>query len=358
MIERIKKLQNSLPDGVDAALVTEGINRRYYTKFRSSAGTLLITKNSATFIVDFRYIEAAEKTIKGCDIFIQNTTADLKNALNNVIKKEGIKTVGTDVSYMSVTTHKQLADMIDAELLCDNRVDEVILEQRRYKSQEEIDNIVKAQRIAEAGFEHILKFVKVGMTEREVSLELEYTTKKLGSEENSFDFIVVSGVRTSMPHARPIDKKIEAGDFVTMDFGCKIDGYHSDMTRTFAVGHVSDEQKKAYDTVLKAQLASLDAIKAGVRCCDIDKVARDIIYGAGYEGCFGHGLGHGVGLEIHENPRYNGITEKLTQAGHVMTVEPGVYLKNQFGLRIEDMVVVTETGHINLTKSPKELIIL
>ena len=180
----------------------------------------------------------------------------------------------------------------------------------------------------------------------------------MGSEGVSFDFIVASGKNSSMPHAVPTDKKIEAGDFVTMDFGAVINGYRSDMTRTVAVGHVTDEQTKVYNTVLKAQTAALDSIKSGMVCKDIDKIARDIIYNAGYENCFGHGLGHSVGIEIHESPCFNLRDTTLLQSGMVLTVEPGIYLENNFGVRIEDMVVVTNEGCINITKSDKKLIVL
>ena len=182
--------------------------------------------------------------------------------------------------------------------------------------------------------------------------------RRMGSEGVSFDFIVVSGKNSSLPHGVPTDKVVERGDFVTMDFGAVVGGYHSDMTRTIAVGEASDEMRLVYDTVLKAQLESEKVIRAGAVCQDVDKVARDIINAAGYEGCFGHGLGHSVGVEIHENPAFSPRCETVLKPGMVMTVEPGIYLENKFGVRIEDMVYVTETGSLNLTTSKKELIIL
>lgn len=180
----------------------------------------------------------------------------------------------------------------------------------------------------------------------------------LGAEGVSFDFIVVSGKNSSLPHGVPTDKKIEKGDFITMDFGGIVGGYCSDMTRTVAVGGITDEQKMVYDTTLKAQLAAIDAIKAGAICGDIDKIARDIIYDAGYKGCFGHALGHSVGIDVHESPNLSPNNQSILQIGNVVTVEPGIYLENKFGVRIEDMVYVTENGCINLTNSKKELLIL
>ena len=179
-----------------------------------------------------------------------------------------------------------------------------------------------------------------------------------GAEAVSFDFIVVGGQNSSLPHGVPGDYAVQKGDFITLDFGALVEGYHADMTRTVALGTVTDEQRVVYATVLKAQLAAIDAAKAGLLCSDIDKVARDIIYQAGYEGCFGHGLGHGVGVEIHEDPRFSPQCSEIARDGIVMTIEPGIYLAGRFGVRIEDFGVVTKEGFENFTKSPKELLVL
>ena len=209
-----------------------------------------------------------------------------------------------------------------------------------------------------AGTEHMLGYIKPGVREIDAALEMEVFMKSHGAGKLAFDTIFVSGAKTSLPHGVPGDKRIEAGDFVTMDFGANVDGYCTDMTRTVAVGHVSDEQKKVYDTVLKAQLACCGFAKAGYKGCEVDKVARDIIYGAGYEGCFGHGLGHAVGIEIHENPRYSPTCSDIIQSGMVMTIEPGIYLPGKFGVRIEDTTFVRPDGCEIVGKSPKELIVL
>jgi Xaa-Pro aminopeptidase len=227
---------------------------------------------------------------------------------------------------------------------------------RRIKTPRELEYIKKAEAIGDRVFTEILDFIRPGMTELEVAAKLEYLLKVNGGQALSFPSIVASGVNSSMPHAVPSHKKIEKGDFLTMDFGCVYEGYCSDMTRTIVIGKASQKQREVYDTVLKAQLAALDFIKAGYKGKEIDKVARDIIYSAGYEGCFGHGLGHSVGLNVHENPRLSMLEEDIIEAGMTETVEPGIYIKGFGGVRIEDLVVVTEDGCENFTASEKRLI--
>ena len=227
---------------------------------------------------------------------------------------------------------------------------------RCIKTEEELAYLAKAEEIGDRAFAKLLPLLKPGMTELEAAAELEYLMKKEGAEDLGFNTIVASGLNSSMPHAIPGEKKLEAGDFITFDFGCKYKGYCSDMTRTVVLGKASEKQKEIYGVVLKAQLAALDALKAGVSGSSVDKVARDIITEAGYGDCFGHGLGHSVGLFIHENPRLSPSDDTILQAGMIETVEPGIYVPGFGGVRIEDMVIVTEEGHINLALSPKELI--
>ncbi|MFQ8599944.1 MAG: M24 family metallopeptidase [Oscillospiraceae bacterium] len=222
----------------------------------------------------------------------------------------------------------------------------------------EIQKIEQAQALTESTFSHILSVIRAGVTEREIALEMEFFMRRQGADGVSFDFIVVSGNNSSLPHGVPTGKAVEKGDFITMDFGALVDGYHSDMTRTIAVGCVDEEQRRVYDTVLRAQRAALSAIRAGMRCSDADRAAREVIDGAGYAGCFGHGLGHGVGVEIHEAPNLSPRSAEILEPGMVVTVEPGIYIENRYGVRIEDMVVVQKGGCRNLTASPKELIIL
>jgi Xaa-Pro aminopeptidase len=226
------------------------------------------------------------------------------------------------------------------------------------KKPEEILKIMKASAMGDTCFAHMMEFIKVGMTELEISAEIEKTLEKLGSRGLAFPTICVAGINSNQPHGVPGDKRIEPGDFLTMDFGAMVDGYCGDMTRTVAIEYVTDEQKQVYDVVLRAQMAGLDACKAGVRCFDVDKVARDIITEAGYGSYFVHGTGHGVGTEVHEEPYLNTKSEAVLELDQPVTIEPGIYLPEKFGVRIEDLAIITEFGIINTVKSPKNLIII
>lgn len=356
MIEkRVLKIQNKLDPG-EGFLVESGANRFYFTGFRSSAGAVLITREGAVFLVDFRYAEKAKKTVHSCEVQLsQRTNEEIKE----LCTRFGVKRLYLEADSASLARCNALKKLLDGvEVSNSDKFDRITEEMRAVKSRGELAFIKQAQEMTDKTFSYILERIKPGRTEREVMLDMEFYMRGLGSEGVAFDFIVVSGKNSSLPHGVPTDKPIEKGDFVTMDFGACVGGYRSDMTRTVAVGAVSDEQKKVYATVLRAQKESLAAVKAGLVCKDVDKVARDIIYSAGYEGCFGHGLGHSVGIEIHENPCFNTRCEAVLKAGTIMTVEPGIYLENRFGVRIEDMVYVTEDGCENLTNSSKELIIL
>ncbi len=354
--ERILKVQALLEEN-GAMLITGQPNRYYFTGMESSAGMVLITKKNAYFMIDFRYVEKAKKVVKDCQVRLSSYS---DQEIGELCAQDGAKILHIEAYEMSVDRLEQLKAALPELILCtDPTIDDAIIEMRSMKTAGELELIQKAQKITDDTFAYILDRIKPGRTEREVMLDMEFFMRKQPECQGvSFDFIVVSGKNSSLPHGVPSDKKIEVGDFVTMDFGAIVGGYCSDMTRTVAVGAVTEEQKKVYNTVLQAQLAALDAVKAGLVCKDVDKIARDIIYNAGYEGCFGHGLGHSVGIEIHENPAFNMRCETILKPGTVMTVEPGIYLENKFGVRIEDMVYVTEEGSINLTASPKELIIL
>ncbi len=354
MSNSILSIQEILKEG-QAAIINSPSNRFYVTGFKSSAGTVVITKKTAAFIIDFRYIEKAKEAVKHFEVVMQES---LNSQINSIIDSEAIEEILIETETLSVEEFKGFAEGLKAEVVQDSILSKTLNELRAVKTADEIANIKKAQEITDKTFEYILTKIKPGITEREIALEMEFYSRKIGSECAAFDFIVVSGKNSSLPHGVPTDKKVENGDFITMDFGATVNGYRSDMTRTVAVGYVSDEQKKVYETVLKAQLAAIEAAKPNIPCRDIDKVARDIIYDAGYEGCFGHGLGHSVGIDIHEMPCFNMRDESAAKAGIIMTVEPGIYLENKFGVRIEDMIVVTESGCENLTRSPKELIIL
>ena len=229
---------------------------------------------------------------------------------------------------------------------------------RAAKDQEELDAMVQAQRISERAFDEILKFIKPGVTEKEIAAKLEYDMLRFGAQKMSFDPIVVSGPNGSLPHGVPSDKKVENGEFITMDFGCIYNGYCSDMTRTVALGEPTEEMRKVYNVVLQAQLAGLAASKAGVTGKSIDAAARKVIEDAGYGEYFGHGYGHSVGIEIHESPNANLRDETLMPVGAAVSAEPGIYLPGRFGVRIEDVAIMTEDGCIDITKAPKDLIVL
>ncbi|NLP35924.1 MAG: aminopeptidase P family protein, partial [Clostridiales bacterium] len=269
-------------------------------------------------------------------------------------KEEQVQRLGFEASDMLYATyHKLKKNLLVEELV---PVGDDITRLRRIKTPQELEYIKEAAAIGDKVFSEMLNFIKPGMTELEIAARIEYLLKVYGGQKSSFPAIVASGINSSMPHAIPSQKKIENGDFLTMDFGCVYEGYCSDMTRTIVIGKASDKQKEVYNTVLKAQLAVLDFIKAGYTGKEVDKVARDIIYGAGYEGCFGHGLGHSVGLFIHESPRLSPAEDEVILAGMTETIEPGIYIKGFGGVRIEDLVVVTDTGCENFTHSEKNLI--
>lgn len=355
-MSKVEFIMQNLPDGIDAALITSEQNRRYYTGFHSTAGILFVTREAAYFLIDFRYFEAAKAAVSGCEVLLLENT---QKSLSALCKKHGVNTVATETSYMTLAGFERYKRLLgDAELTSDTAVDKLILSQRRHKTEDEVDKIRSAQRLTDDTFDYILNRISAGKTEREVALDMEFFMRSRGAEGVSFDFIVVSGKNSSKPHGTPTSKKIEKGDLVTMDFGAVCDGYHSDMTRTVAVGQVSDEQKRLYDTVLEAQTQALKAIKLGKACKEVDAVARGIIDKAGYEGCFGHGLGHSLGIEIHEEPRFSSVSTDFIEDGLVITVEPGIYLEGKFGCRIEDMVYITKNGVENLTHSKKELIVL
>ena len=350
---RTEKLRRSMPADIDAFITTDERTRLYLTKFHSTDGTVFVTRQSAVLYADFRYIEAAEKQAVGVKVVMP--AGRVSEEIKKIIADEGIKKVGFEENTVTVAemnrlkatyegvTFVPMASVISALCIC--------------KDEEEMETIKKAQDITDRALADFLKVIDPAhMTELDVAAELEYRMKKYGAICPSFDTIAVSGTNSSRPHGVPSQEKLQKG-FLTMDFGCVYNGYCSDMTRTVCIGKADDEMKKVYGTVLKAQLAAEEYAVAGVKCVNVDKVARDIIDEAGYKGCFGHGLGHGVGLHIHEEPRFSpGAGDVILSVGHVVTVEPGIYIKGKYGVRIEDMIFVTEKGTTVITKSPKNLI--
>jgi Xaa-Pro aminopeptidase len=353
-MDNYKRVQDLLKKlSIDAVLISNGNNMRYISGFAGETGYVYISEKRHAVVTDFRYTIQAENEAEGYEI-ITIGNGGYEEALNDILKTDGIKRLGFEAEEMLFATYHRLKDKLVVEELVP--LGNEITAMRRIKTPRELEFIKQAEAIGDQVFAEILGFIKPGMTELEIAARIEYLLKVKGAQGCSFPAIVASGVNSSMPHAVPTSKKVEAGDFLTMDFGCVYEGYCSDMTRTIVIGKASEKQKEVYNTVLKAQLAALDYIKAGVKGKDVDKVARDIIYQAGYEGCFGHGLGHSVGLHIHENPRLSMLEEDIIEAGMTETVEPGIYIKGFGGVRIEDLVVVTKDGHENFTFSDKSLI--
>lgn len=349
---RAEKLVAALPSGIDAVLITDEKTGLYVTKFPASDFTLFVTRSKAYFFTDFRYIEAAEKAVEGCEVIMP--TGRVSEYISKIISEQNIKTVGFEDDKMTVGTLERYRKVYpDVTFVGLGRL---ISDLCTLKDEEEFSKIRAAQKITDEAFSAVLTLIKPDMTEIDVAAELEYQMKKRGAIAPSFETIAVSGTNSARPHGVPRPVKLEKG-FLTMDFGCVYDGYCSDMTRTVVIGRADDEMKKMYDTVLRAQLAAIDAAHEGMVCADLDKVARDIIDNAGYAGCFGHSLGHGVGLYIHELPRISaGNKDVRLEKGHVFTVEPGIYVKGKYGVRIEDMMFITSCGPEDITKSPKQLI--
>lgn len=355
-MSKFEKLMQVLPEGIDAAIITDDINRRYFTGMKSSAGTVLVFRDKAYLIIDFRYIEKATKTVKDAEVVLQGRLYD---QINELLVKHGAKTLAIESATMTVASLNLLkARITAAEVVASDELSDAITQLRIVKTQDEIDKIIKAQRIAEAAFEDVLNFIRPGVTEREIGLRLDYYMLSHGAEALSFDTIALTGANTSLPHGVPGETVVENGTFVLMDYGATYDGYHSDMTRTVCVGKPTEKMELVYNTVLKAQLDAIDAIKAGVIGKDIDKIARDVITNAGYGDKFGHSLGHGVGVEIHEAPNAAPSSEHIFKENMIVTVEPGIYLPDEFGVRIEDFVVIKENSCENMTLAKKSLISL
>ena len=352
---KLKQLRRLMAEnGLDGLLFSSPVNQSYISGADFHDGYLAVTSEKCCACVDFRYIEAVKGAVsEGVEACLaEGSTLDL--ALDILISS-GAKKIAFEGGDISYSLYKKIADKIPEEIELLTSAGKLISSMRAIKSAEEIQGIANAQKITDAAFEHILKVMTPSMTERDVALELEFFMRRMGAEAMAFDVIAVSGSASSLPHGVPRDVKLERG-FLTMDFGAMLKGYCSDMTRTVVIGKADSEMKRLYNTVLTAQTSALDALCEGLPCSDADRIARDIINSAGYEGCFGHSLGHGVGRYIHEEPRLSSRSEDILTAGNVVTVEPGIYIEGRYGCRIEDLVAITEDRIHNFTQSKKELI--
>jgi len=338
---------------LDGLIVTDMNQIRYLTGFSGSAGLLILSGKQSHFLTDFRYTDQARKQVKGAKVRVVKSglVSSLKDfpALNVTNRRYGFSSETTTVSL-----RKQLERALPDCLLV--AADGVFAELGWVKDKSELVSIVKAVDIADIAYERILNLVAPGIRERELAAELEYQMVMLGSEKAAFETIVASGFRSAMPHGTASEKKLKKGDFVTFDFGATIAGYVSDMTRTVVVGKATSRQKKVYQTVLKAQLAGIRKIKAGVSGKAVDSVCRRIITRAGYGKKFGHGTGHGISIEVHSGPRLSPLSGDKLKVNNVVTVEPGIYISGWGGVRIEDDVVVTRTGCRVLNQAPKKLL--
>ncbi len=349
-----ERIAAELKDETHAALITGDISRRYVSGFSSSAGMVFVTKNKSYLIIDGRYFEKAEQQAKGCEVLL---LTDLRKQLYAIIEEHGIEVVSIESKTVTVSELEDYKKLFNTLTVDASSWLSVTIERMRIiKSEEEILKIEAAQRIAEAAFSKLITSIRVGMTEKQVASVLNFYMMDLGADGISFDTIAASGVNSACPHAVPTDKPLQNGEFLTLDFGAVVDGYHSDMTRTVVIGKPDDEMKNIYNAVWGANTDALKAVRADITGKLLDNVARSTLDAWGYEKYFTHGLGHGVGLEIHESPNVSPKSPFTLREGMVITIEPGAYIPHKYGVRIEDMVVVTSDGCLNLTKTPKTLI--
>jgi len=341
--------------GLDAVLITDEKNQRYAAGFPFTDGAVLVGKDKAFLLTDSRYIEAASQQAEGAEVRLFDKEHPLSALLKQAIAETGAQKIAAEDQKLSHAAFLGWEKKLGLRLEFAGKLFDTL---RAVKTEDEIDSMIRAQRISEKALEEVLHLIRPGMTEREVAAELVYRMLRHGSEGNSFDPIVVTGAKTSMPHGVPGDKVIRAGDFVTMDFGCLKDGYCSDMTRTVAVGSATEEMKNVYAIVLKAQLAGIAAAKAGVLGKDIDAASRKVIADAGYGEYFGHGFGHCLGLDIHELPYAGPRGEQPLPEGSVSSAEPGIYLPGRFGVRIEDVMIIRADHAEVITKAPKDKLIV
>ena len=340
--------------GLDAMLVTSEPGEFYAMGFHGE-GVALITPGKTWYYTDSRYIEAAQNLITGAEVALPPKGVGYHKLVADLVKENGVVKLGFEEEYMSVAAHTQWTKDVEAEFV---PASQLLTQLRMVKDADELAAMKEAQRITDEALLEILNFLKPGLTEQEVAARLTYIMACKGAERNSFDPIVACGANGSKPHAVPGPSVIQKGQFVTMDFGCVVNGYCSDMTRTVAIGQPSEEMALVYNTVLKAQLAGIAAAHAGVTGVEVHNAGAKVIEEAGYGEYFGHGFGHSLGIEIHENPGFHTRNDKPIPAGALLSAEPGIYLPGKFGVRIEDVIMLTEDGCIDITHSPKQLIIL
>jgi Xaa-Pro aminopeptidase len=351
---RLEKLRSTLiEENLDALLISQPDNRRYLSGFTGSAGMLLISSDRAILATDFRYYEQV-----GCqapDYELARINTKLTDLLPDLLAGLGVRRLGFESQHVTVD---QLHDWSQAtEGIAWAPLKGTVEKLRAVKDEGELDALRRSAALTDAAFAHLLEVIVPGMTEREAAWEIEAHMRTHGASAVAFSPIVAAGPSGAMPHARPSDHKIQPGEPIVIDIGCVVDGYCSDMTRTFCLGEPSEKYLEVWNIVRQAQQAALDRIHAGMTGAEAHALAADLIGAAGYGDYFGHGLGHGVGLVIHEDPRASRISEDTLKAGMSLTVEPGIYLPGEFGVRIEDLVIVRQDGVENLTQTAKDPVV-
>jgi Xaa-Pro aminopeptidase len=339
---------------LDALLISSLVSIRYLTGFTGSHALLIVTRDSVVFLSDIRYTQQAKEEVRNCSRIVITKIGLLEEASQQCLLRR--HRTGFEAHQVTYATYRRLRTLFPASSFVSttNLVEDVML----VKDEQEIEMMRRAARISDRAFREVVTMIRPGVREVEIGAEISYVQRMLGAERDAFEIIVASGARSAVPHARASDKKIRAGEMVVLDFGCVVNGYHADMTRTIAVGRVPQQLKRVYASVLDAQQLALSSVRAGIAASDLDAIARTRIANHGFGRFFNHSLGHGIGLSVHERPKVSELSKETLKAGSVITIEPGVYLSNIGGVRIEDEVVVRENGCEVLNAAPKELLVV
>lgn len=354
-MNHLKQIAAKLPEyGLDAMLITSEAGERYALGFHGE-GMLLVTREGVHYTTDGRYIEAAREQVTGAQVALVEAGRGHVEQAREYLERKGLHNVGFESGAMTVDQHRRYTQALPCIL---TPAQTLLNDLRAGKDEEELAAMRRAQQITDEAFKAILSFIRPGMTEREIAARLVYELLRRGGEKVSFDPVVAAGPNGSRPHAVPGEQVVDAGMFITMDFGCKVDGYCSDMTRTVALGQPAEEMEQVYATVLAAQKAGINAARAGVTGREVDEAARKVIAEAGYGEYFCHSFGHSLGLDIHESPNASPAEDHTLPVGAVISAEPGIYLPGRFGVRIEDVLILREGGCEDITRSPKDLIVL
>lgn len=349
LIEKLKLKDNE-------ALVLHSEPNKYYLSGYNGEGLVVVSSRIKAIITDFRYTEQAEAQASDFEILMIGNGKSHNVLLQSLLAKHQVISVYAELDFISHLSYEALTECLQGISIQD--LGNALTQLRAIKDETELSYLKKACQITVDSFKDILPYIKEGVSERELAARLEFIMKSRGGEGIAFDTICAAGANGSLPHAVPGDYKVQSHDMITFDFGAKYKGYCADMTRTVSLGTPSDTMANVYNVVMEAQALARKALKPGVVCKDVDAVARDYIHAHGFEGRFGHGLGHAVGIEVHENPRLSGFCDDIVQVNHVLTVEPGIYLPGIGGVRIEDSCIITQDGNVPMTDISRELIIL